>query len=106
MFHKGIYLNGRWCMPTGPVPGPGRDDDPARHTRGPGDSPQGQTGPWRPLPPGPDWMDDEQWAASAAARDDQDEPPDPDLELYLDPDHGFPPGTDGSLTPELIAECR
>src|SRR5271170_2190594 len=66
-------------MPSGPVsPDPGRDEDP------------------RPVPPWPDWMDD---PAYLAARPEDEDPGDPDLDLADDPDDAPPPDVDpGELT--------
>src|SRR5437588_9898548 len=94
------YLNGRWRVDQGPAPqGPGRDEDPPGTPREPGDSQPGGDGSWqllpgvpgqwRPLPPGADWMDEQDWEARPEAADWGEEPPDPDLELYLDPDHAI-----------------
>src|SRR5260370_42284256 len=94
---KHIYPTGRWCMSPEPASGPGRDEDPARHARGPGDSPPDGTGdeqplrpsgpgqarpagPWRRLAAGPDWMGDAGGAAGLAARESEDEPDGPDLD--------------------------
>jgi hypothetical protein len=57
----------------------------------------------RLLPPGADWMDEGQWAAYRAALADEDEPDDPDLYLYEDPDSAPPPGLDDAQLAELIA---
>jgi hypothetical protein len=52
-------------------------------------------------------MTDEEWEARLAAAVSEDEPGDlDDLELYEDPDHGIPLGSEGFLTDEEIAECR
>ncbi len=68
-------------MSTEPARGPGRDEDPARRACDRPDS--------TPAPSGdalglagctPDWMDDDEWAASVAARIGEEEPADPDLE--------------------------
>src|SRR5579859_6654608 len=85
-------------MTPGPAPGSGRDTDPARRTRGPGDPLQDAAAGWRRMPPGTDWMDDEQWAA----RPPGEEPPDPDL--WPDPEDPPLPGEVDLDT--LIAECR
>ncbi len=77
-------------MAPRPVPGSGRDEDPARE--------------WRLLPPpGTDWMDDDEWAAYQASSAGE-EPDDPDLEQ--DPDHSPPPGLDGAQLAEVIAGAR
>jgi Domain of unknown function (DUF222) len=73
-------------MTPGPAPGPGRDAIPARRTRGPGDPLADAAAGWRRLPPGPDWMDEEQWAARPVG----EEPPDPDR--YFDPEDPPLPG--------------
>jgi hypothetical protein len=87
----------------GPVSGSGRDEDPSR--RGdPGDPGFGGAGEWRLLPPGTDWMDDEEWDARRASRAGEQEPDDPELEQ--DPDHSPPPGLDGAQLAELIAGGR
>jgi len=83
-------------MTPRPAPGPGRDEDPARHARGPGDPLQDEAAGWRRLPSGAtDWMDDEQWAARPLG----EEP-----ELYPDPEDRLLPG-EVDLD-ALIAECR
>src|SRR5579859_6525321 len=85
-------------MTPGPAPGSGRDTDPARRTRGPGDPLQDAAAGWRRMPPGTDWMDDEQWAARPVG----EEPPDPDL--WPDPEDPPLPGeVDLDV---IIAECR
>jgi hypothetical protein len=85
-------------MTPGPAPGPGRDEDPARRTHWPGDPLHDPATGWRRLPPGPDWMDDEQWAA----RPIRQEPPDPDR--YFDPED---PPLPGEVDLDAIrAECR
>ena len=83
-------------MTPGPAPGPGRDQDPAR-TRGPGDPLQDAAAGWRRLPAGPDWMDEDQWAARPVG----EEPPDPDR--YPDPED---PPLPGEATDAIIGECR
>ncbi len=88
-------------MDPGPVPGPGRDEDPARRGADPGRPLDGGAGDWRPLPPGADWMDDGLWAAYRASRAGEPEPDDPELEQ--DPDHGPPPGLDSGQLAALIA---
>ena len=77
-------------MAPGPVPGSGQDENPARQ--------------WRLLPPGTDWMDDDEWAARQAALAGEPEPDDPDLEQ--DPDRSPPPGLDGAQLADLIAGAR
>ncbi len=69
-------------MSAGPASGPGRDEDPARHSRGwPDDAADPDPAGWIPLPAtNVDWMDDAQWAARAASGVDEDEPADPGLE--------------------------
>ncbi len=59
------YPNGRWCVDQAPAPqDPGRDETSQN-----------------PLPfSTPDWLDDAEWAAVVAARVDEEEPSDPDLE--------------------------
>ncbi len=85
-------------MTPGPAPGHGRDEDPARHARGPADPLQDAAAGWRRLPSGIDWMDDEQWAARPCGA----EPADP--ELCPDPDD---PPLPGEVDLEaIIAECR
>ena len=90
-------------MSAEPAPGPGRDEDPARHAPEPGDAeprlpapaPAGEA---RAPVPGrlgdesrpveedeldtvtPDWLDDDEWAAITAASEDEEEPADPYLE--------------------------
>ena len=62
-----------------PQPPPGRPDEPDDGFRG----------------GTPDWIDDAEWqrmCAERAARDDAEEPPDPDEEFYSDPDSAPPPG--------------
>ncbi|HEY6296884.1 MAG TPA: DUF222 domain-containing protein [Streptosporangiaceae bacterium] len=85
-------------MTPGPAPGPGRDSDPARRTRGPGDPLRDAAAGWRPLPPGADWMDDEQWAARPVG----EEPP--DLDLWPDPQD--PPLPGEADLDAILAECR
>jgi hypothetical protein len=77
-------------MAPGPVPGSGQDDDPARDGR--------------LLPPGADWMDDEEWQAHQAALADQPEPDDPELDE--DPDCGPPPGLTSTQLAGLMAGAR
>ena len=89
-------------MTPGPASGRGRDEDAARHTPGLGDPLQDEAAQWQPLPPGPDRMDDEQWAASLAARQSQDEPADP--ELCADPEDPPLPGEVDLAA--LVAGCR
>jgi len=89
-------------MTPRPAPGPGRDEDPARHTPGPVDPLQEEAAQWRRLPPGADWMDDEQWAASLAARQSEGEPPDP--EPYPDPEDPPLPGEVDLAA--ILAEAR
>jgi hypothetical protein len=89
-------------MTPGPAPGCGRDEDPARRARGPGDPLQDEAAQWRRLPSGADWMNDAEWEASLAARQSEDEPADPDL----CPDPEDPP-LPGEVDLEAIyAECR
>ncbi len=85
-------------MAPGPVPDPGRDDNP-------GHPEPDRAGEWR-LPPGADWMDDELWEAYQASRaaEPEQEPDDPELEQ--DPDHSPPPGLDGAQLAALIAGAR
>ena len=85
-------------MTPGPAPGPGQDEDPARHARGSGDPLQGQAAGWRRLPAGTDWMDDEQWAARPCG----DEPADPEL----GPGPEDPPLPGEVDLDAIIAECR
>ncbi len=85
-------------MPPGPAPSPGRDSDPARRTRGPGDPMQDAAAGWRRLPAGADWMDAEQWAARPVG----EEPLDPDR--YPDPED--PPLPGEVDLDAIIAECR
>jgi uncharacterized protein DUF222 len=85
-------------MSSGPAPGPGRDEDPARRARGPGDPLQDASAGWRRLPAGPDWMDEDLWAARPVG----EEPSDPDR--YRDPED---PPLPGEVDLEaLLAGCR
>ena len=84
-------------MTPGPAPGNGRDEDPARHARGPVNPLQ-----WRRLPSGIDWMDDAEWEASLTARQSEHEPADPGL--YPDPED--PPLPGEVDLDAIIAECR
>jgi hypothetical protein len=86
-----------------PADGPsGRDEDPAQGAGGTVDPLHDEAAGWRLLPDGPDWMDDEQWEASLAARESEDEPADPDL----CPDPEDPPLPGEYDLSALIAECR
>jgi hypothetical protein len=87
-------------------PEPGRDSDPARRQGDPGDPRFDQTGQWRPLPPGADWMDDAQWEARCSPTAGAEEPEDPDLELEEDPDCGPPPELDDAQLAALVVEAR
>jgi hypothetical protein len=89
-------------MAPEPIPGPGRDDDPARRDD-PGDPPDGGADGRLP-PPVSDWMDEEQWAACSAAHAGELEPDDPDLEE--DPDSSPPPALDAARLAELMAGSR
>ncbi len=90
-------------MPDPLTDGPSRrDEDPAQGANGPDDPLQDEAAGWRPLPAGSDWMDDEQWAASLAARESEDEPADPDL----GPDPEDPPLPGEVDMAAIIAECR
>ncbi len=80
----------------------GRDEDPAQGADGTGDPLYDHAAGWRLLPDGPDWMDDEQWAASLAARASEDEPADQDL----CPDPEDPPLPGEYDLDAIIAECR
>jgi hypothetical protein len=92
-------------MAPEPIPGPGRDEDPARRDGDPGDPLDDGAGGWKPVPAsGADWMDEEQWAACSAAHAGELEPDDPDLEE--DPDHSPPPGLDSAQLAGLIAGAR
>ena len=89
-------------MAPGPASGSGRDENPARHARGPADPFEDEAAGWRLLPPtAADRMDDEQWAASLT-RDDEE--PDPDPDLYPDPDD--PPLPGEYDLDAIYAECR
>jgi hypothetical protein len=94
-------------MPSGPAPGLGRDEDPARRAAGPEaprrtpeprDPLQDAAAGWRRLPAGADWTDDEQWAARPVG----EEPPDPDR--YPDPED--PPLPGEVDLDAILAECR
>jgi len=85
-------------MAQGPAPDPGRDEDPARLTPGPGDPLQDERAGWRRLPSGADWMDDELWAARVPG----DELADPEL----GPDPEDPPLPGEVDLEAIIAECR
>jgi hypothetical protein len=106
-------------MSATPAREPGRDNDPARHARGrpdntasassasspaacsaPGDAsfPACSLDGWVPLPASSvDWLYDAEWAASLAAREDGQEPADPELE-------DGPPDWEGLAA--VIAEAR
>jgi hypothetical protein len=88
-------------MTPGSALGHGRDEDPARHAPGPVDPLLDEAAGWRRLPPG-DWMDDEHWAASLAARQSEGEPVDP--ERCPDPEEPPLPGEVDLAA--IIAECR
>src|SRR5579875_102875 len=87
-------------MAMAPAPkDPGRDGDPARRGPGAGD------------PRHEDWMTDEDWQACCDRAAALGPPPDLDLGWDDDPEHddadgGPPPGGQGYLTEEIIAECR
>src|SRR5580693_3931792 len=115
------HLNGRWRMSATPAREPGRDNDPAPHARGRPDntasassapsassassSPAGDASlppssldGWVPLPASSvDWLDEAEWAASMACREDEQEPGDPELE-------DGPPDWEG--LDAVIAEAR
>src|ERR1700678_4550116 len=112
-------------MSARPAREPGRDNDPARHAcsrpdtshaSGPAPGTASASGPaasspaedvplsasslagWVPLPASSvDWLYDAEWAASLAAREDEQEPVDPDLE-------NGPPDFEGLAA--VIAEAR
>ncbi len=86
-------------MPQGPAPAsPGRDGDPARVPREPGDALQDE----EPVPT-PDTMTEEEWLAWCNATADEDEPPGPDEE---EPDSDGPPGSWEYDLEQVAAECR
>jgi hypothetical protein len=87
---------------SGPVPGSGRDDDPARRAD-PGHPLYDGAGQWRLLP-GTDWVDEEEWAARLASLAGEYEPDDP--EAYEDPDCSPPPGLTDAQLAELVAGAR
>jgi Domain of unknown function (DUF222) len=89
-------------MTSGPDPGHGRDEDPARSSPGSADPSQDEAAQGRRLPSGADWMDDAQWEACLAARWSEDEPADPDL----CPDPDGPPGPGEVDLAAIEAECR
>jgi hypothetical protein len=77
-------------MAQGPVPGSGRDEDPARRHADPGDPGRGGTG----------WLDDEEWDARQESLAWMVDP-----ELVEDPDCG-PPVLDSAQLDALLAGAR